>query len=842
MCLFEEFLTYQPYCFTLSNGLKVIFLPVEHTGLVAIQAWVKTGSIHEDKYLGAGISHFVEHMVFKGTERRTYAAIFSEAQASGASLNAYTSFDRTVYTYDGSSESMELGLDILSDMLLHPTFPSEEMLKEKKVILREIGMCNDDPDDRLNQVVFENAFRKHPYRYPIIGIKSIFEQLTREDLMEYWRKRYPVNNITLVIVGNLSFEWIQEKVNHYFSACLPRSLQPVLITREPFQMAERVERFYGNYQLVRGALAFKIPGLGHKDGAKLQVLSNVLGCGDSSLLHQKLREELRYVYSIDVSTWMADQGLFWIQYVCDGEKRACVEEFLSKNLQCMAEAGIKTKHVQKALNQAIISEIDARKTVSGQAHHLGWADTCLGDLQYSRHYLKQLKQLDAKSIKAIVGKYLQSATCTKASLEPKALERGFLKKSTEVRTHPVESTTLSNGVRLVMQHNPSFPKTHIQVLGFGGALYEPVHQRGISHLVASLLMKDTENRTACEIAEAVDAIGGQFNSFTGINHIGLAFESLPQNTAMGCQLLGEALRIPRFKEETFEIEKASQLASIREMMDDVFYVGFKKMRHQFFGQHPYAIGQYGIDDNVKALQLEHCWHYFRKIFVGSNCVISAVSPLPTDELMRLLEPIGRGISKNGFEKVSDEIFFTSDGYRVCRLDKEQSMVFQAYPMAGICSKDYYVADYLEELFNGLSSQFVIEVREKLGLAYTVGATRLTGLSRGMLCLFASTQASHLKTVEAEMFKATQRVLNHQVSSEEFNLCRAHLKVSQQTRLQTIAKKAFYAGINALFDLPQDAWLNYEKAIDNISLEEFFERSKAYLQPDLSHTLLISSEM
>ncbi|MDR2769180.1 MAG: insulinase family protein [Puniceicoccales bacterium] len=842
MCLFEEFLTYRPYCFTLSNGLKVIFLPVDHTDLVAIQAWVKTGSIHEDKYLGAGISHFVEHMVFKGTERRTYADIFSEAQASGASLNAYTSFDRTVYTYDGLSASTELGLDILSDMLLHPTFPEEEMRKEKKVILREIDMCNDDPDDRLNQIVFENAFRRHPYRFPIIGIKSIFEQLTRENLMEYWRERYPVNNMTLVIVGHLSFEWIQEKVKHYFSACLPSSLRPILIPREPFQMAERVERFYGDYQLVRGALAFKIPGLGHKDGAKLQVLSNVLGCGDSSLLHQKLREELRYVYSIDVSTWMADQGLFWIQYVCDGEKRACVEEFLSKNLQCMAEAGIETKHVQKALNQAIISEIDAQKTVSGQAHHLGWADTCLGDLQYARHYLEQLKQLDAKSVIAIVRKYLKPTICTTVSLEPKALERGFLKKSTAVHTHLVESTTLPNGVRLVMQYNPSFPKTHVQILGLGGALYEPVHQRGISHLVASLLMKDTQKHTAREIAETIDAMGGQFNSFTGVNHIGLAFEVLSQNTAMGCHLLREMLSMPRFKEETFKVEKASQLASIQEMMDDVFYVGFKKMRRQFFGQHPYAIGQYGIDEDVKALRLEQCWDYFKKIFVSSNCVISAVSPMPTDELIKLLEPMGNEISEGCFKKVSDEIFFNSERDCECQWNKEQSMVFRAYPMAGICSKDYYVADYLEELFNGLSSQFVIEVREKLGLAYTVGATRLTGLNRSMLCLFAGTQASHLKTVESEMCKATQRVLDRQVSSKEFNLCRAHLKVSQQTRLQTIAKKAFYAGINALFDLPQDAWLNYEKAIDDISLEEFFERSKAYLQPDLSHTLLISSEM
>ena len=135
--------------FKLENGLSVIYLPIPNTQVLALQMWVKTGSIHEGSFLGSGVSHFVEHMVFKGTQHRTYADIFKETQQQGAKMNAYTSFDRTVYTYDGHVDSLAVGLDILGDMLCNSIFPEEELVKERDVILREIAMCNDDPEDRF---------------------------------------------------------------------------------------------------------------------------------------------------------------------------------------------------------------------------------------------------------------------------------------------------------------------------------------------------------------------------------------------------------------------------------------------------------------------------------------------------------------------------------------------------------------------------------------------------------------------------------------------------------------------------------------------------------------------
>ena len=344
---------------TFENGLSVIFLPIQHSNVLALQVWVKTGSIHEGRWLGSGVSHFVEHMVFKGTEKRSYAEIFQEAQQQGAKLNAYTTFDRTVFTYDGGVESFSVGLDLLNDLVLHPTFPEEEWKKEREVILRENAMCQDDPEDRLSELLFAKAFRKHPYRYPVIGVRKIFEQLTREDVQAYWRERYPVNNMTLVIAGNLPQEMVFEQVSRRWGSSRPRSLAPVFVQKEPLQLAERIEHVYGDYQVVRGEIGFRIPGLGHRDGAGLQVLATALGGGDSSVLYQKLREELHWVQEIDASAWMGDQhGLLFIHYACEADRRAPVEQWLREHISELAFQGLSQEVIDKTYRQAFLAELD----------------------------------------------------------------------------------------------------------------------------------------------------------------------------------------------------------------------------------------------------------------------------------------------------------------------------------------------------------------------------------------------------------------------------------------------------------------------------------------------------
>ena len=825
--------------FQLENGLKVVFLPMQRTDVLAIQVWVKTGSIYEGKFLGSGISHFVEHMVFKGTQKRSYEDIFQETQRQGAKLNAYTSFDRTVYTYDGATESLGVGLDILSDMLCRSTFPAEELSKERDVILREIDMCNDDPDDRLSQILFETAFHQHPYQYPIIGLRPIFEKLTREDLLEYWGKRYAVNNMTLIIAGNLRADQVKEQTQKYFGGFSPKCLAPVYIPEEPFQLAERFQHEYGSYQLTRGAIAFKIPGIGHKDGAKLQVLASVLGSGGSSLLYQKLREELHWVYSIDVSSWMADGlGLFWIQYTCSPERQKQVEDFLQHHLCELIENNLSENAVKKAYNQAIVSELDARKTVSGCAHHVGWATVCLGDEHYPKHYLEQLETLIASAVKSVGKKYFRKVACTTVSLGPQLEASEEPVEHFPLKGNDVEEFTVE-GVRVLIQRNEDFPKTHVQALFSAGSLYEPQDKRGITQLLATLLTKDTQQQTSVKIAETIESIGGQFNGFSGNNHLGISLEVLSKDVKVALPLLKNALTTPAFLQKTFDTEKNAQLAELKEMQDDVFFVGFQKIRYQFFQKHPYNIGQLGTEESIKNITLEDCVAFYKKLIVKHNCVLSVVTSLPQETILKYLTPICAELnSETSFNLKSDTIDFSPVIQKTETLDKEQAMVFRAYPIAGMSDEDFYVGEFLEELFNGLSSSFVEEVREKRGLAYTVGATRLLGKKEGMFCLFAGTQAQQVPAVEAEMEKGIQRVLDKKVTESEFEICRTCLKVNHQLRLQTLSRKAFQAGYNNLLQLPTQHWLEYEQKIDTITLEQFYNVCEKYLKSGRSSTLTL----
>src|SRR5476651_1831064 len=177
----------------LPNGLTVIAQEDRSAPVVSVQAWCGTGSIDENEHLGAGLSHILEHMLFKGTKTRGSNAIAQKIQDVGGYINAYTSFDRTVFWIDAPKAGTNVALDILSDAVMNSTLPAEEYAREQEVIRREFAMGMDDPDRMAGQLLFATAFQRHPYRLPVIGQIEIFNQLTQEQVMQYYKTRYVPN-------------------------------------------------------------------------------------------------------------------------------------------------------------------------------------------------------------------------------------------------------------------------------------------------------------------------------------------------------------------------------------------------------------------------------------------------------------------------------------------------------------------------------------------------------------------------------------------------------------------------------------------------------------------------
>src|SRR3989442_5976433 len=224
---------------TFENGLTLIIREDHSAPVVSAQAWCKAGSVDEGRWLGAGLSHVLEHMLFKGTRRRAAGRIDQEVQDAGGYMNAYTSFDRTVYWINVPNTGATVAIDILCDIMQNATIPPEELEKEKQVILREMDMNQDDPGQRSARRLIETAYTRSPYRFTIIGYPAIFNRVRPDDLYAYYREKYAPNNVFFVVVGDIKAVEVEAQIRQAFAQTKAKPIPPSVLPEEPKQVAAR---------------------------------------------------------------------------------------------------------------------------------------------------------------------------------------------------------------------------------------------------------------------------------------------------------------------------------------------------------------------------------------------------------------------------------------------------------------------------------------------------------------------------------------------------------------------------------------------------------------------------
>jgi zinc protease len=275
---------------TLENGLTIIVREDHSAPVVSAQAWAMTGSINEGKWLGAGLSHVLEHMLFKGTTTRPGSRIDQEVQEAGGYMNAYTSFDRTVYHIDVPNTGARVALDILCDIMQNATLPPDEMAKEKDVIVREMDMNIDDPGRRASRRLFESAYTRSPYRFTVIGYPDIFHELQSGDILSYYREKYAPNNVFYVVAGDVKAGEVVGQIRDAYAKAKAKAIPPVVLPDEPAQTAPREIVEEAPIEIGHFHMAWHIPDLRHVDMPGLDVLAALLGHGRSSRLYQEVRE------------------------------------------------------------------------------------------------------------------------------------------------------------------------------------------------------------------------------------------------------------------------------------------------------------------------------------------------------------------------------------------------------------------------------------------------------------------------------------------------------------------------------------------------------------------------
>ncbi len=283
--------------FRLNNGLRVVVENIENYNSVSVGLWVKNGSRNETKEL-SGISHFIEHMMFKGTENRNSKQIVESIENVGGQINAFTGKESTCYYVKLLDSHIELGLDILSDMLFNSKFDYDDIEKEKKVVIEEINMGEDSPEDVLIELHEKAMWGDDTLSMPILGHEESVKSFTKEKIINYISEHYYPHNCVLSICGKISMDEIEKMVERYFGlwksviTCEHKYSTPVLQNNIYFRSKD--------IEQLHVSLGMKGLQMGSEESATSVLLANILGGGASSILFQRIREELAMCYSIYV--------------------------------------------------------------------------------------------------------------------------------------------------------------------------------------------------------------------------------------------------------------------------------------------------------------------------------------------------------------------------------------------------------------------------------------------------------------------------------------------------------------------------------------------------------------
>lgn len=814
----------------LQNGLTIIVEEDHSSSVASVQVWCNTGSIHEDKFLGAGMSHILEHMLFKGTKTRPPGKIANEVQDEGGYINAYTSFDRTVYWIEVPKTGVTKAIDILADASVNATLPEAEYTKEQEVIRREFAMGYDNPDRMTSLLLFDTAYKVHPYAYPVIGHMSVYNTLTREDVMRYYKARYVPNNLTFVIVGDVDAAKIHAQLETFYKDYPRAVLPPVYIPTEPPQLGKREVHQEFPTELSRVMLAWHVPGLDHPDIPALDILATVMGEGRTGRLYRELREKKGLVFSVSSSVYSpAYPGLLIASAATEPGNRIEATKQIETMFSDVAKNGITEIELNRAKKIFLASTIGGLTTTKGRASDLGSSWLVARNLDFSRSYIEAINRVTIEQVQQVAQKYLTETNETVVSLNPPNTLTNNSTVDTSSKARPIQKFTLSNGLRLIVREDSRLPLLSATAVFKAGLLVETSQTAGLSKLFASVLTKGTETKNAEQIADSIESVGGSISSESGNNSFAVSVDATKSDLALVIDLLSDVVKNPSFPEPIIVREKESLLAAQKAEKEQVTAVARDLLRSTLFPNHPYGIPTSGTPESIAAANRAQLVAYHKQYCVGTNGVIAVFGDVKAEEVYALIEKQLATLPKGEVALANPPVPTALNAESsVEKLEqKSQAILMIGYPTVDIYSPDKPALDLIDEASSDLGSRFFVTIRENLGLAYFVGTSQLLGLSPGMFTFYLGTDPKKVEKVRTAMLEEIGKLANDGLTEAELNRAKKKLLGQEQIQNQSNESLAYSCALNELYDLGYDYYLGTENRINAVTLEEVKRVAQKY---------------
>lgn len=801
------------------NGLTLLVREERAHPAVSVQFWVRTGSCDEGRHLGAGLSHLLEHMVFKGTRNLTGRELAEQVQERGGLWNAYTSSDRTVYHIDGPSGSWRNFLELLTELVFHPSFPVDELEKEKEVIRREMAMYGDDPDAETHRLLMETLYKRSPRRFPVLGLPASFDLLTQSDMMDYHRERYRPNNAFVVVSGDVSATDVIAALEQFAGDLVPGAMVEPPAAVEPPQWGRRVARREFPVPYSKLVLGWRMPPRHHPDIPALAMLSRILGSGRSARLYRSLHDELGLVHDVSSSLHLSPgtDGVLTVAADVDRDKRDQVAGLIADEIERLAGEDL-GRDLGRAVKRARAGRIQAQATVSGLADELAMQWFHFGNPDYQEEWLEAFEAVSQADVARVVQTWLGRERLTEVSLDPPGSNGSDAGAGDVEGLQPIRSLTLENGLRVVLRRESRLPVVHGCIALMAGPCFENPRTAGVTAMLAECLLKGTQKRSAEDIAEYLEDLGGAIDSSSGNNSMYVRFHTLAEDLEAGLELLADVVLRPMLPDAAVSHEREAMISDAQERLEDPLCAAFDTLNKTAYGDQTYGLPPHGTVENLPETTSEQLWEHYRKLAVAGNAVISLAGDFDEETAIGMIEKHFGAMTSGNAPRPSFSPALRA-GEALGELDKEQAVLVMGLPGIDVRSGQRAHASLLDAWCSDMAGPVFTGIREEAGLAYYASSTLFMGLDTGMILFYLGTSPARLAEARARLEEILGRIAREGMSEGDLERTRASALSAQLLARQSAGTISRKMALDVLYGLPADSFERMEEEMRCLTLDE-----------------------
>ena len=860
----------------LPNGLTVLVEENHAAPVAAIQVWVRVGSADE-RDDEAGLAHLHEHMLFKGTARRGPGEVARAIETAGGEINAWTSFDQTVYHVIVASRFFAEGMDVLADAVTSAAFDPGELGREIEVVCEEIKRSADSPTRKLSKELFAASFLRHPYGKPVIGTEESVRSFTREGILRFYRRWYQPQNCVVAAVGDVSEAEAVRLAEKLFvwpaGEFAPAPKRPAEPRREQPVARLRQEELKEGYL----SLAWPAPPLAADDVPALDALSIVLGHGEASRLHRAMKRDRLLCTEVQASCYTPiDPGLTIVGLTLQpAQVRDAVREALEQVYRVRREE-VTRDELGLACRLLESDAVYQRETVQGQARKLGFYESSAGGLEFEARYFENVARLTPAKVREAAERHIDPSAAvisallpldgkglTEAELvglleeagkterarprTPRNPEAQIAEKRAPVRilgrakTGPLLREPLPGGGMLLIKEERAVPLVALRAAWMGGLRAEAESNTGINMMLARLASKGTRTRGPEQIVREMESMGGSIGGNSGRNSFGLRAEILSRHLAAGFDLFSEALIDPVFDPEEVQRERTLQIDELRSREDNPAGVAFLLFGETMYRTHPYRFDSLGNEASVQRLDPDRLAAYRAQQYQPGAVTVAVMGDVDPGEVRDLVLARFGKLARVVQPAIAPprEAPIAAPRKAVRKLEKAQAHLVLGFPGVSLADEDRWTLEVLSAVLSGQGGRLFVELRDKRSLAYSVTSFSMEGLDPGYFAVYigcgpGKTQEA-LDGIRAELDKCRASP----PSAAELDRARTHLIGTHAIGMQRNSARAAMVTFDECYGLGADASAKYAERIGAVTVDRVLATAQRILDPQREVIALVA---